>query len=295
MSIGNCRTWFSQVDANYFKFFNIPCDRTGVPETGNEIYLSRRLYDNLLSDGVDVTQPLELNDFGVISFDMNGNIISHASRKYTVAGVYERNFGAARYNEEVLDSKGDAITINNSVTNYLYVRFAPGISREKGQELVNEVVSGHLPETVELKLNDIETYSYQDDVKTFSSLYTTVAFICILLAILSVKSSVSADAERRRKEVALRKINGAKARDIAGLFVKPYGIIVAIAFVAGYMFSVMPMVKASKEGSYIMLDSYVSWVLPASLAIIVMVVALTLLRRVRAIMSTNPADVIKSE
>ena len=44
-----------------------------------------------------------------------------------------------------------------------------------------------------------------------------------------------------------------------------------------------------------MLDSYVSWVLPASLTIIVMVVALTLLRRVRAIMSTNPADVIKSE
>ena len=296
MSIGNSHTWFSQVDANYFKFFNIPCDRTGVPETGNEIYLSRRLYDNLLADGVDVTQPLELNNpGGVISFDMNGNIISHASRKYTVAGVYERNFGAARYYEEVLDSKGDAITINNSVTNYLYVRFAPGISREKGQELVNEVVSGHLPETVELKLNDIETYSYQDEVKTTSSLYTAVAFICLLLAVLSVKSSVSADAARRRKEVALRKINGAKARDIAGLFVRPYGIIVAIAFVAGYMFSVMPMVKASKEGSFIMLDSYVSWVLPVSLAIIVMVVALTLLRRVRAIMRTNPADVIKSE
>ena len=296
MSIGNSNTWLLQVDANYFKFFNIPCDRTGVPETGNEIYLSRRLYDNLLADGVDVTQPLELNNpGGVISFDMNGNVLSQASRKYTVAGVYERNFGAVRYYEEVLDSKGDAITINNSVTNYLFVRFAPGISRERGQELVNEVVSGHLPETVELKLNDIETYSYQDDVKTTSSLYTAVAFICILLAILSVKSSVSADAARRRKEVALRKINGAKARDIAGLFVRPYGIIVAIAFVAGYMFSVMPIVKASKEGSYIMLDSYVSWVLPASLTIIVMVVALTLLRRVRAIMSTNPADVIKSE
>ena len=261
MSIGNSNTWLLQVDANYFKFFNIPCDRTGVPETGNEIYLSRRLYDNLLADGVDVTQPLELNNpGGVISFDMNGNVLSQASRKYTVAGVYERNFGAVRYYEEVLDSKGDAITINNSVTNYLFVRFAPGISRERGQELVNEVVSGHLPETVELKLNDIETYSYQDDVKTTSSFYTAVAFICILLAILSVTSSVS-----------------------------------AIAVVAGYMFSVMPIVKASKEGSYIMLDSYVSWVLPASLTIIVMVVALTLLRRVRAIMSTNPADVIKSE
>lgn len=295
MSIGNSHTWLSQMDANYFKFFNIPCDRTGVSETGSEIYLSRRLYDNLVADGVDITQPLELNDPGVISFDMNGNIISHPSRKYTVAGVYERNFGAIRENEEVLDSKGDAITINNSVANYLFVRFAPGINREKGQELVNEVVSGHLPETVELKLNDMETYSHQDNVKTFSSLFTAVAFICLLLAILSVKSSVSADAARRRKEVALRKINGAKARDIAGLFVRPYGIIVAIAFVAGYMFSVMPMVKASKERSFIMLDSYVSWVLPVSLAIIVMVVALTLLRRVCAIMSTNPADVIKSE
>ena len=118
-----------------------------------------------------------------------------------------------------------------------------------------------------------------------------------MLAILSVQTSVSADANRRRKEVALRKINGAKGRHIAALFVRPYGVIVMVAFIAGYLLSVVRTVRTvrGEERTYLTLDSYVSWILPVTLAIIVSVVALTLFRKVRSIMRTNPADGIKSE
>jgi hypothetical protein len=74
-------------------------------------------------------------------------------------------------------------------------------------------------------------------------------------------------------------------------------VIVLVAFTAGYLLSVVRTVKAVRGEvmTYLTLDSYVSWILPVTLAIIVAVVALTLLRRVRSIMRTNPADVIKSE
>lgn len=297
MSIGDNRLWISSADSSYFRFFNIPCERTGVPETGNEIYLSRRLYDNLVADGIDVTAPLDMNNFGMVGYDLNGNRIPGVSRRVVVAGVYEKNYGGYREGEELMDAKGCAIMIDNTIDTQFYLRFSPGISMEQAQELVDEVVARHLPEYIRLQLSGLDTYLYEENVKTSSSIFSTVAFICLMLAILSIQSSVSADANRRRKEVALRKINGAKTRDIAALFVRPYGVIVLVAFVAGYLFSVVGTVRTVRgaERTYLLLDSYVSWILPVTLAITVAIVALTLFRKVRSIMRTNPAEVIKSE
>ena len=297
MSIEGTSFWISQVDSSYFRFFNIPCDRTGVPETGNEIYLSRKLYDNLMAAGVDVTAPMDMNNSNISVYDMNGNRVPGTNRRVVVAGVFERSYGAYNEAEELVDHKGSAVTIDNNNYSLPYLRFSPGVTIEQAQELVDEVLSRHTPETIRLQLNKLDRYNYEEDVKTFSSVYSTVAFICLMLAILSVQTSVSADANRRRKEVSLRKINGAKARDIASLFVRPYSVIVLVAFTAGYLFSVVRTVKMVRGGgrTFLMLDSYVSWILPVTLAIIVAVVALTLLRKVRSIMRTNPAEVIKSE
>ena len=297
MSINGTNFWLSQVDSSYFRFFTIPCQRFGVPETGDEIYLSRKLWDNLVAAGVDVTGQLDMNNFNMAIYDTKGNRIPGTNRRVVVAGIYERNYHAYNEGEEQMDAKGCAVTVDNNNFSIPYLRFSRGVTMEQAQQLVDDVVSRHLPETIKLQLKKLDTYYYEDNVKTSSSIFSTIAIICLLLAILSVQTSVSADANRRRKEVALRKINGAKAHDIAALFVRPYGVIVLVAFTAGYLLSVVRTVKAVRGEvmTYLTLDSYVSWILPVTLAIIVAVVALTLLRRVRSIMRTNPADVIKSE
>ena len=297
MSINGTNFWLSQVDSSYFRFFCIPCQRFGVPETGDEIYLSRKLWDNLVAAGVDVTGQLDINNFNIAIYDTKGNRIPGTNRRVVVAGIYERNYHAYNEGEEQMDARGCAVTVDNNNFSIPYLRFSRGVTMEQAQQLVDDVVSRHLPETIKLQLKKLNTYYYEDNVKTSSSIFSTIAIICLLLAILSVQTSVSADANRRRKEVALRKINGAKARDIAALFVRPYGVIVLVAFTAGYLLSVVRTVKAVRGEvmTYLTLDSYVSWILPVTLAIIVAVVALTLLRRVRSIMRTNPADVIKSE
>ena len=297
MSINGTSFWLSQVDSSYFRFFTIPCQRFGVPETGDEIYLSRKLWDNMVAAGIDVAKPLDMNNFNMNIYDMNGNRIPGTSRKVVVAGIFERSYNAYNEGEELMDAKGSAVTIDNNNFGIPYLRFSRGVTMEQAQQLVDDVVSRHLPETIRLQLKKLDTYQYEDDVKTSSSVFSVVAFICLMLAILSVQTSVSADANRRRKEVALRKINGAKARHIAALFVRPYGVIVMVAFIAGYLLSVVRTVRTvrGEERTYLTLDSYVSWILPVTLAIIVSVVALTLFRKVRSIMRTNPADVIKSE
>jgi hypothetical protein len=88
----------------------------------------------------------------------------------------------------------------------------------------------------------------------------------------------------RRKEVALRKINGAKARNIMELFIKPYGIILVIACLIGNLASVA-----------LLISGHVLLVAVVTLLVMALIITLTVFSKIRAIMHTNPADVIKSE
>ena len=116
--------------------------------------------------------------------------------------------------------------------------------------------------------------------------------VCILLVILSVTSSISAETNIRRKEVALRKINGAKQMNIVGLFIKPYCIILAVAFPIGILASMVLIKKTTDIEGF--MGAY-TWIALLTLILVALVIALSILRKIRVIMRTNPADVIKSE
>ena len=62
--------------------------------------------------------------------------------------------------------------------------------------------------------------------------------ICVLICVFGFVSLVSLTCEERRKEIAIRKVNGATAGDIPAMFAKEYFVLLmigaAIAFVAGY-------------------------------------------------------------
>ena len=75
-----------------------------------------------------------------------------------------------------------------------------------------------------------------------------------------------------------------------GLFIKPYGIILLVSFVIGSLASVA-LIKSSDidYGSDILMIALVALVMTA------LVIMLSVFRRIRSIMRTNPAEVIKSE
>ena len=75
-----------------------------------------------------------------------------------------------------------------------------------------------------------------------------------------------------------------------GLFIKPYGVIVLVSFVIGSLASVA-LIKSSDidYGIDILMIALVALVMTA------LVIMLSVFRKIRSIMRTNPADVIKSE
>ena len=119
-----------------------------------------------------------------------------------------------------------------------------------------------------------------------------MAFIAgVFMVVLSITSAISTDTGRRRKEVALRKIHGARASDIAKLFILPYIVITVIAFAVGWIIAE----SISDLLGSVLWIRILPWHGLIVFIFIVAVIALSTFWKVRRIMRTNPAEVIKNE
>ncbi|MBR3022410.1 MAG: FtsX-like permease family protein, partial [Bacteroidaceae bacterium] len=95
------------------------------------------------------------------------------------------------------------------------------------------------------------------------------------------------------KEIALRKIHGAKLKDILMMFVREYGLILvissAVAFAVGYL------IMHGWLENYVRRTAFSWWVFAAILVATALLIALSVGTRVWRTARENPADVIKSE
>ncbi len=258
-------------DIRYFRFFNIPIEWLDPAHPTSGYLIDRLTYERYMRDSVD------LSSISTVSY--NTVIPIH------ITGVYEHYMLGDPY-----ESAGDVgglfqyHPISEYHTNF-FVRFREGVSKTEAETLLRNAWKEVNPSSME-DVRIISIPKYTDDEYRFTALgFQIGGMVCILLVILSVTSSISAETNVRRKEVALRKINGAKGRNIMALFIRPYCIILAVAFPIGILASLALLGHA---GLYV-------WIAPVTLVAIALIVALSVWGKIRAIMRTNPAEVIKSE
>ena len=258
-------------DIRYFDFFNIPIEWLDATHPSSGYLIDRRTYERYMRDGVD------LNSISSTSY----NTVTPVN----ITGVYEHYLLGDPY---VIGGDVGGLFKYNPISEYytnFFVRFREGVSQSEAEALLHNAWNEAVPSSMEdIKIRPIPKYT--DDEYRFAALgFQIGGIVCILLVILSVTSSISAETNVRRKEVALRKINGAKGRNIMALFIKPYCIILSVAFPIGILASLA-------------LEGYSRpfvWIAPVTLVVIAMIVALSVWGKIRGIMRTNPADVIKSE
>ncbi|MBP5647300.1 MAG: hypothetical protein J6X21_07865 [Bacteroidaceae bacterium] len=289
---GNSMWHFSVLgnDINYFRFFDIPVEWFDPVPPSSGFLLDRKSYEELQRTGVDI-ESLEYADN------------NHLDKKIHVSGVFDHRIceDLTGYSERVNSKQ----TIGTPVTVYIafrywehtdayprefFIKFNNSLSPAQCESIIRDEwakvypMSSGGPEIKRLP-------EYVDDELKYRVLaFNLGSIVCILLVILSVSSSISADTGMRRKEVALRKVNGAKAQDIMALFIKPYCVILLLAAVIGNLAAVVLIKKSDIGfGGDFLLISLVSLILMA------LIIMLSIWRRIRTIMHTNPADVIKSE
>lgn len=147
---------------------------------------------------------------------------------------------------------------------------------------------------------DFEYYWLKDKVAALydkdwqvTGVYMFFAFITIVISCLGLFGLSLFDIRRRYREIAIRKVNGARGYDVCLLLLRKYVIVLASAFVV------------SVPVSYWLLNIYTdNFVVKAPIGIGIYVVTLliislilfgTLLQQVRKAANINPAKVIKSE
>ena len=124
--------------------------------------------------------------------------------------------------------------------------------------------------------------------------------VCLVICLMGIWSTIALDTRSRQKEVALRKVHGAKRKDIILLFGRLYLWLIAVATIVSTPLIII-FTTLLKQWASISVSSSVanqlSPVLPilASLALTVLIIALIVGHHIRAVMKVKPAEMIAKE
>ena len=162
--------------------------------------------------------------------------------------------------------------------------------REKVEAIAKEVYPNA---TIQLTNTEEEYNKFLTSENALLRMLTILSLVCILISVFGIYSQIVLTCEQRRKEIAIRKVNGANVRNILSMFGKEYAWLLVIASVIA--FSIGYAIMKHWLESYT-LQTPISWWIFASIFIgIAIVIALSIGYRVWKAANENPADVVKSE
>lgn len=148
---------------------------------------------------------------------------------------------------------------------------------------------------VRYKLVNVEDEynQYLKSEDTLLKLLSFISFVCILIAIFGIFSLVTLSCEQRRKEIAVRKVNGANIKDILVMFGKEYMLLLVIASVIAFPIGYVLMKQWLQ--SYIEQTVISAWIYIAIFVGIAFIITICISWRVWQAARQNPAKTIKTE
>lgn len=178
--------------------------------------------------------------------------------------------------------------------NSLYIRVVPNQEIEAIRRITS-ILPGIDPTFAEIhpilldEMYNRLNYSEQVGLKMFSVL----AMVCLLISLFGIYAVTTASTQRRRKEVAIRKVAGAEVYDIIRMFFCEYILQVIIAGVFALPLAYLIMSRWLQGYAYH--TNIPWWLLAGVIAGVVAMVLLTALGQVLKAAGSNPAEVVKSE
>lgn len=212
----------------FFEFFDIPIIEGRVPATENEIAVSRSFVEKIkeftdwndgpIGKGIYLTEHSD-------SSAMNLGIL-------TISGVYE-DYRIGLLNR--MDERPSVRFTGNAENEYMpYVLIKV---KDINPETINKIQK-KLGEVITEK--EMEVFSYEqvmnsmyDDNKKMKNTILAGSIFSIAIAFLGLVGYVRDEAQRRSKEIAIRKINGATTAEILSLFVAGIMKWLVVAFIIG--------------------------------------------------------------
>ena len=179
----------------------------------------------------------------------------------------------------------------NPYVGHIYLKCHPGQEkavRQYAMEELRKVLPASIDPEVNTLMDDIE--ADQGLEEALKELVLFFAIVSLVITLLGVYSAITLDTERRRREVALRKVHGARFKDILWLFGRRYFYLLVIPAVlafplVGLIFSIL------REDYLVFINMGPLFWISIFLSVALLVV-LTVLWRILQVAHTRPADEI---
>jgi len=141
-------------------------------------------------------------------------------------------------------------------------------------------------------VKDEITALYHDDRRA-TRIYVAFAIIAILISCLGLFGLSLYDIRQRYREIALRKVNGATARDVFRLLLRKYCYIFGISFIIASGISYI-LIQKYMEGFYYHAPLSL-WIFLTAGILVALISLCTLWWQIRKAIRINPAKVLKGE
>jgi ABC-type antimicrobial peptide transport system permease subunit len=161
------------------------------------------------------------------------------------------------------------------------------------KDKIERIIKEKFPEDQLINIyNAEEEYDkYLKSENVLLKLLSFVSMVCLIICIFGFVSMVSLTCEERRKEIAIRKINGATMHDILSIFFKEYFLLLVAGAVVAFPIGYYIMRQWLEQ--YMVQTPIPAWIYLSILFALVLVIVLCVGWRVYKASVENPADVIK--
>lgn len=264
-------------DTSYLDFFKIKVNWKPKANRKKCILVNEELYKLMRQYHVAPNDILTVDEMD--SYQISGTFQSVP---------YEGSMKTDIYSFIVIDPK-EAY----GATHYILVA-KPGEYKEM-QVAVDRTIQKLEPAVVKPMSSNLRYYMAREmfALEILQNIAWILAIVSLAICLISIFSTVMLDTQTRKKEVAIRKVNGALTRDITKLFGRTYLVITLIAMVFAVVAMLLFHIVLSKMFDMVEINP----VFPIILSIVIVIgfIAAIIACQVRKIMKVDPSEILAKE
>lgn len=273
---GNENSWIEinimAVPENFFAFMNIPIEEGKGIQTQQDIVVDKVWQEQQ-----------KKNVIGMNFYNPN--------KDFTVCGI------CASFQTDVYHTmSGYAFMLYDPsiYVGHCYVKCYPE-QRKETVKWIEKIQREMLPENISSQVCTFQDDLYERQVVECSlkDIILFFAVVSILITLLGVYSSITLDTERRQKEVAVRKINGAGGHHIIWLFARLYATLLVSTAALSFPLIYVTLQWWRRMYTVFFDCGYRFWI--GIFAFVVLITVGTVWFRIRKIVRSNPVEFIKNE
>jgi len=260
-----------------------------ISTMGMQIKQGRDFYSDVKADSNNVIINETLSKL-MGNKNMVGSVLSRGDSKYTVVGVMNDFI----YNNMYSPSSPLVLFPDTSGTNYMTIRLKRTADLPAAIAKVEKVIKSNNPGfPFEYKFVDEQFDQYFKNETLIGKLATVFAILAIFISCLGLFGLAAYTAERRTKEIGIRKVLGASAQGLAGLLSSDFLKLVAFSCLIAFPIAWWTMNDWLQGYEYRISISWSVFLFAGLLALFIALMTVSF-QAIRAVIA-NPVESLRSE